>query len=26
VRLTSHEAGGITQQDLDLAERFDDLV
>ncbi|MWG34137.1 4a-hydroxytetrahydrobiopterin dehydratase [Halomarina oriensis] len=26
VRLTSHEAGGITEQDLDLAARFDDLL
>lgn len=25
VRLTSHDAGGITDRDLDLAERFDDL-
>ena len=25
VRLTSHEEGGITEKDLDLAERFDDL-
>jgi 4a-hydroxytetrahydrobiopterin dehydratase len=26
VRFTSHEAGGVTQQDLELAERVDDLV
>ncbi|MFD1514698.1 4a-hydroxytetrahydrobiopterin dehydratase [Halomarina rubra] len=26
VRLTSHEEGGITEKDLDLAERFDDLL
>ena len=25
VRLTSHEEGGVTEKDLDLAERFDDL-
>lgn len=25
VRLTTHDAGGITQNDLDLAARFDDL-
>lgn len=25
VRLTSHEAGGVTEQDIELAERFDDL-
>ncbi|MFC5972440.1 4a-hydroxytetrahydrobiopterin dehydratase [Halomarina salina] len=25
VRLTSHEEGGITEKDVDLAERFDDL-
>jgi 4a-hydroxytetrahydrobiopterin dehydratase len=25
VRLTSHEAGGITDQDVELAERFDDV-
>jgi 4a-hydroxytetrahydrobiopterin dehydratase len=25
IRLTSHDAGGITDRDLDLAERFDDL-
>jgi 4a-hydroxytetrahydrobiopterin dehydratase len=24
VRLTSHEAGGITDQDIDVAELFDD--
>lgn len=26
VRLTTHDAGGITQNDLDLAARFDALV
>lgn len=26
VRFTSHEAGGITQQDLTLAERVNELV
>ena len=26
VRLTTHDAGGITQKDLDLAERFDGLA
>ena len=25
VRLTSHEEGGITEKDVDMAERFDDL-
>jgi 4a-hydroxytetrahydrobiopterin dehydratase len=25
VRLTTHDAGGITQKDIDLAERFDEL-
>ncbi|WP_327051061.1 4a-hydroxytetrahydrobiopterin dehydratase [Halomicrococcus gelatinilyticus] len=25
VRLTSHEAGGITDRDVELAERFDDV-
>lgn len=25
VRLTSHEAGGVTEQDIDMAERFDDV-
>ncbi|KZN25395.1 4a-hydroxytetrahydrobiopterin dehydratase [Haladaptatus sp. R4] len=25
VRLTSHEEGGITDQDVEMAERFDDL-
>ncbi|MCO8242920.1 MULTISPECIES: 4a-hydroxytetrahydrobiopterin dehydratase [unclassified Haladaptatus] len=25
VRLTSHEEGGITDQDIEMAERFDDL-
>jgi 4a-hydroxytetrahydrobiopterin dehydratase len=25
VRLTTHDAGGITEKDLDLAERFDEL-
>ncbi len=25
VRLTSHEEGGITDKDIELAERFDDL-
>ena len=25
VRLTTHDAGGITQKDIDLAERFDDI-
>ena len=26
VRLTTHDAGGITAKDIDLAERFDDLL
>jgi 4a-hydroxytetrahydrobiopterin dehydratase len=26
VRLTTHDAGGITDKDIDLAERFDDVV
>ncbi len=26
VRLTTHDAGGITQKDIDLAERFDGLT
>lgn len=26
IRLTSHEAGGITEMDISLAERFDDVV
>lgn len=26
VRLTTHDAGGITQKDLDLASRFDELA
>lgn len=26
VRLTTHDAGGITQNDLDLAARFDELA
>ena len=26
IRLTSHEEGGITDRDVDLAERFDGLV
>ena len=26
VGLTSHEAGGVTEDDLDLAERFDELA
>lgn len=26
VRLTTHDAGGITGNDIDLAGRFDDLV
>ena len=26
VRLTSHEEGGITDQDIDLAERFNELA
>lgn len=26
VRLTTHDAGGITRNDLDLAGRFDELV
>ncbi|MFC7154076.1 4a-hydroxytetrahydrobiopterin dehydratase [Halomarina halobia] len=26
VRLTSHEEGGITEKDVDLAARFDDLA
>lgn len=25
VRLTTHDAGGITEKDLDLAERFTDI-
>lgn len=25
VRLTSHEEGGVTEQDIDMAERFDSL-
>jgi len=25
VRLTSHEEGGITEKDVDMAERFDDV-
>ena len=25
VRLTTHDAGGITAKDIDLAERFDDI-
>lgn len=25
VRLTTHDAGGVTSKDLDLAERFDDV-
>jgi 4a-hydroxytetrahydrobiopterin dehydratase len=25
VRLTTHDAGGITAKDIDLAERFDEL-
>ncbi|WP_254535580.1 4a-hydroxytetrahydrobiopterin dehydratase [Halomarina litorea] len=25
VRLTSHEEGGVTDKDIDLAERFDDI-
>ncbi|RBI61693.1 4a-hydroxytetrahydrobiopterin dehydratase [halophilic archaeon] len=25
VRLTSHEEGGVTDKDVDMAERFDDL-
>jgi 4a-hydroxytetrahydrobiopterin dehydratase len=25
VRLTTHDAGGITENDIELAERFDDL-
>jgi 4a-hydroxytetrahydrobiopterin dehydratase len=25
VRLTTHDAGGITGNDIDLAERFDDI-
>ena len=25
VRLTSHEAGGITDRDVELSERFDDV-
>ena len=25
VRLTSHEEGGVTEQDVELADRFDDL-
>ena len=25
VRLTTHDAGGITEKDIDLAERFDDF-
>ena len=26
VRLTTHDEGGITKKDLDLAERFDELA
>lgn len=26
IRLTTHDAGGITRKDLNLAERFDELV
>ena len=26
VRLTTHDAGGVTENDTDLATRFDDLV
>jgi len=26
VRLTTHDAGGITEKDLDLAARFDELA
>jgi 4a-hydroxytetrahydrobiopterin dehydratase len=26
VRLTTHDAGGITERDTELAERFDDLA
>ena len=26
VRLTTHDAGGITAKDIDLAERFDELA
>ncbi len=25
VRLTTHDAGGITEKDIELAQRFDDL-
>jgi 4a-hydroxytetrahydrobiopterin dehydratase len=25
VRLTTHDAGGITEKDIDLAERFDNI-
>lgn len=25
VRLTTHDAGGITENDIELAERFDDI-
>jgi 4a-hydroxytetrahydrobiopterin dehydratase len=25
VRLTTHDAGGITENDIDLAQRFDDI-
>lgn len=25
VRLTSHEEGGVTEQDIEMADRFDDL-
>lgn len=25
VRLTSHEAGGVTEQDIEMADRFNDL-
>jgi 4a-hydroxytetrahydrobiopterin dehydratase len=25
VRLTTHDAGGITEKDIDLAERFDEI-
>lgn len=26
VRLTTHDAGGVTEKDLELAERFDDVA
>ena len=26
VRLTTHDAGGVTEKDVELAERFDELV